>query len=163
LSILVWALPAVADRCYVNHTASGTNSGASWTDSYTSLQAALVEVDCTEVWTAKGAYKPVVPAILGAVALPERAVSFNINPGVAVYGGFAGGEVSLSARDPATHLTVLSGDIDNNDDSNNADGNAITESYTEIVGSNSQHVVVMNRTGAVPISASTILDGLESP
>lgn len=160
MTAMAWTLPAAAARCYVNGAAGGVNSGTSWADAYTSLQTSLGDANCTEVWVAKGVYKPVVPVNIGAVTVAERSMSFNISPGVAVYGGFAGGEASLSARDPVLNATVLSGDLDNNDDSNNADGNAIAESHTEIAGSNSRHVVVMNGTVAgLPITASTVLDG----
>lgn len=153
------ALPAAAARCYVNASANGGNTGASWVHAYVSVQSALVNPVCTEVWVARGVYKPVVPANIGSVTVGERAASFNIGVGVAVYGGFSGGETSRAARDPISHVTILSGDLDNNDDSNNVDGNFVNESSSEIVGSNSRHIVMMNGTAGIPITASTVLDG----
>ena len=155
---MAWATTASA-VCYVNGAAGGANTGASWADAYTDLQSALTDVACTQVWVAQGVYKPVVPANVGGVTISERAVSFNIRPGVAVYGGFAGGEASFATRDPAAHVTILSGDIDTNDDSNNADNNFIDETSADIVGSNTRHVVVLDGTAGTPISASTVLDG----
>ena len=154
------SLPAAAARCYVNGGASGANTGVSWANAYTNLQSALLNASCSETWVAQGLYKPVVPVNIGSVTLAERAIAFNIAPNVAVYGGFSGGETNLTERDAAAHPTILSGDIDNNDDSNNADGNSVNESHTDISGSNSRHVVVMNGTAVgMPISANTVLDG----
>ena len=158
LLAMSWTLTAAA-TCYVNGASIGANSGVSWTDAYTDLQSALTDVGCTEVWVAQGVYKPVVPANIGSVTAGERAVSFNIRPGVAVYGGFAGVETSVTARDPVAHVTILSGDIDANDDSNNADGNFIDETSTDIVGSNTRHIVVLNGTAGTPITTTTVLDG----
>jgi predicted outer membrane repeat protein len=155
---MAWATTASA-VCYVNGAAGGANTGASWADAYTDLQSALTDVACTEVWVAQGVYKPVVPANVGSVTAGERAVSFNIPPGVAVYGGFAGGEASFTARDPAAHVTILSGDIDANDDNNNADNNFIDETSTDIVGSNTRHIVILDGTAGTAITATTVLDG----
>lgn len=159
LFAMPWTLSAMAATCYVNGAASGANTGVSWTNAYTGLQSALTNANCTEVWVAHGVYKPVVPANVGSVTPTEQAVSFNIKPGVAVYGGFAGGETSRDARDPVAHVTILSGDIDNNDDNNNADGNFIDETSADIAGSNSRHIVQMDGTTGTPITASTVLDG----
>src|SRR5262249_39547213 len=41
----------------------------------------------------------------------DRAISFVLDAGVAVYGGFAGTETQLSQRDWVHHVTTLSGDI----------------------------------------------------
>lgn len=159
LLIVPFATTAVAGTCYVSAAASGAGTGGSWTDAYADLQSALTDVSCTEVWVAQGVYKPVVPANAGSVTVGERAVSFKILPGVAVYGGFAGGESSVTARDPAAHATILSGDIDGNDDNNNADNNFIDETSADIAGSNTRHVVVLDGTAGTPIAASTVLDG----
>ena len=157
--IVAWATTAAAARCYVDGAAGGANIGVSWTDAFTDLQSALTDAACTEVWVAQGVYKPVVPVDTGSVTPSEQAVSLDIGPGVAVYGGFAGGETSLAARDPVAHATILSGDLDDNDDSNNADGNFIDETSADIVGSNSRHVVVLNGTAGTSITTSTVLDG----
>ncbi|HET6632299.1 MAG TPA: hypothetical protein VFG73_06275 [Rhodanobacteraceae bacterium] len=107
----------MAARCYVDAAATGpTHDGAAWASAYTDLQLALADASCAEVWVAQGIYTPVTVA-------GDQDISFNIRPGVAVYGGFASVETTLGARDSAAHVTILSGDIDNNDDSNNADGN----------------------------------------
>lgn len=144
---LSWTLPAAAAVCYVNAGAGGTNMGVSWTDAYTDLQSALTDANCTEVWVAEGVYKP--------TSTTSQALSFNINSNVAVYGGFAGDEISRDARDPVAHVTILSGDIDNND--TNVDG--VDADTSKIVGSNSHHVVVISGAVGNPITAATVLDG----
>ncbi len=87
----------------------------------------------------------------------DRQMSFDIPPGVAVYGGFAGTEASLAQRDPAANPTILSGDIDGDD--TDTDGNSIDEAATDIQGANSYHVVTMDGTGGTPITATSVLDG----
>ncbi|HEX6832219.1 MAG TPA: hypothetical protein VF132_01690, partial [Rudaea sp.] len=135
--------------CYVDAGAAGLGNGTSWTDAYIFLPFALINPACTEIWVAKGVYKPT----LGT----NRAVSFEISPGTAVYGGFAGGETMRESRAPTRNVTVLSGDIDNND--LQTAGNGVDATDHDIVGNNSYHVVTMTGSPATPISASTILDG----
>lgn len=103
LLTLPWAMSATAAVCYVNGAASGANTGATWAAAYTDLQSALTNASCSAVWVAQGTYKPTAASDVNA--------NFNIKPNVAVYGGFAGGETSLGARAPATHVTTLSGVI----------------------------------------------------
>ena len=146
LLTIPWTLTAAAAVCYVNAAASAANTGASWTDAYTDLQSALTDANCLEVWVAQGVYKP---------AVANQTVSFNISPNVAVYGGFAGEETSREASNPVAHVTILSGDIDNND----TGVNGIDADTSKIVGSNSHHIVVLNGTAGTPITASTVLDG----
>lgn len=153
-----WAFSANAAVCYANAAASGGN-GSSWAAAYKDLQSALNNAACNEVWVAQGVYKPVVPVNVGSPTNAERAITFNIKPGVAVYGGFAGGETSRAAADPVAHATILSGDIDNNDDANNADGNFVDETSADIAGKNSIHVVIMDGTTGTPIASNTVLDG----
>ena len=61
---------------------------------------------------------------------------------MAVYGGFAGSETARSQRNPATNVTILSGDIDNNDSQTpiitnpaTVTGNT-TNSYHVVTGAN---------------------------
>jgi hypothetical protein len=133
LAFGAWGITSAqaAGRCYVNDDAGGANNGTSWTDAYTSLQSAFSD-SCTEIWVAAGVYKPTTST--------DRNATFQLENGVSVYGGFAGTETLLSQRDPATNVTILSGDIDNNDsqtpiitDINTVTGNN-TNSYTVVRG-----------------------------
>ncbi len=93
---------SAASIIYVNVNAVGANNGSSWTNAYLSLQAALgAAVSGDQIWVAKGTYKP------GTV----RTATFMMKTGVAVYGGFAGGETLLSQRNVALNTTVLSGEL----------------------------------------------------
>jgi hypothetical protein len=128
---------------YVKADASGANTGTSWADAFTDLHAALSAAGATDqIWVAKGVYKP---------STSDKSVSFELKDGVALYGGFAGSETSLEQRDVLANPTVLSGDIDQND---TVDSDGITNSYDDIVGDNSRHVV----TGHL-LSSATVLDG----
>jgi len=55
-----------------------------------------------QVWVKKGTHKP---------DASDRANSFTLKNGVAIYGGFAGTETALNQRDPAANVTILSGEI----------------------------------------------------
>ncbi len=136
-----------ATRYYVAKTGDGSD-GLSWSTAFTKLQDALVavaEAAGGEIWVATGVYTPGT----------DREDSFNLFPGVAVYGGFAGTETSLTDRDWVANPTILSGDIDNND--TNTDGVVLTT--THIVGNNAYHVVRADATTGPPITGSTVLDG----
>jgi len=68
------------------------------------LQAALTgSAFGDEIWAAAGTYKP--------TAGTDRTATFQLIEGVAVYGGFAGVETARDQRNPATNVTILSGDI----------------------------------------------------
>ena len=73
---------------------------------------------------------------------------------MSIYGGFppGGGDGTFAARNPETYVTVLSGDVDNND---TVDANGVVADPSGIVGVNSYRVV----TGSA-ISSSVVLDGL---
>jgi hypothetical protein len=155
LALLCLITPLQADifqnkLLYVDVNASGANNGASWADAYTSLQDALAiaQGDAT-IFVASGVYYPDVG---GGRVGDDQFASFELKSGVAIYGGFAGSESSLDERDVTANLTVLSGDIDQNDV--NDDGNFIAESWEDLVGQNSFHVV-----SAYTASVTAILDG----
>ena len=93
---------------YVKADAAGASDGTSWADAYNDLQFALVAAESgNDIWVAAGTY---TPGGRGA-----RAATFQLKSGVGIYGGFAGTEYSRSERNPATNLTVLSGDLRGND------------------------------------------------
>ncbi|MTW21928.1 InlB B-repeat-containing protein, partial [Allochromatium palmeri] len=145
LMLPVWAWGAVI---YVDAGASSGGDGSSWGSAYNSLVTALTSASSgDQVWVKAGVYRP------GSAATD----SFSIPAGVAVYGGFAGTESSLDERDWKTKVTILSGDIDEND--TNGDGNFIAESTSNIVGTNAYHVVWLDGSGTPTIGSSTRLDG----
>ncbi len=133
LAALLW-LPMDAHAAGVLFAApapSGNADCSTWADACT-LQTALAAADSGEqVWVKQGFYLP------GDASHPEA--TFALRSGVLVYGGFAGQETSLAQRDWQAHLSILSGDIEGNDV--NADGNFISEGYSNLVGQNSYHVV----------------------
>ena len=96
---------------YVNAAATGSNNGSSWANAYTSLQTALGAANASdELWVAAGTYKP--------TATTDRTISFAMKNAVGIYGGFVGTETLRSQRNPALHVTTLSGDIGTGGSSN---------------------------------------------
>ncbi|MFM9947172.1 MAG: MopE-related protein, partial [Saprospiraceae bacterium] len=108
-----------ATRLYVKHNASGTNNGTSWTNAYTNLQSAIdFARGCSniqEIWVSSGTYKPSKDKSGNASPGNATSKTFYINFPVTIYGGFAGTETSLSQRNLVSNVTILSGDLDNND------------------------------------------------
>jgi hypothetical protein len=108
--LFLTAAPVRAATIYVDINATtGSNNGSNWTDAYTDLQDALdVAFPGDEIWVADGTYYP--SAENGGTG--DRYRSFQMQNGVAIYGGFDGDEASLSQRNWGAHKTILSGDID---------------------------------------------------
>lgn len=76
---------------FIDADAAGASSGASWVDAFSDLQTALgLAVAGHELWIAAGEYSPG----------PARADTFALKNGVAIYGGFSGGEDTRDQRDP---------------------------------------------------------------
>jgi hypothetical protein len=88
----------------------GSGNGTSWTTASADLQAIINASSAgDQVWVAAGTYKP------GGNANTDPTISFSMKDDVAIYGGFAGTENTLSER-PASIATApssstLSGDI----------------------------------------------------
>ncbi|HEX9950169.1 MAG TPA: T9SS type A sorting domain-containing protein [Rubricoccaceae bacterium] len=136
---LALASPALGQqRIYVDGDAAGDNTGTSWGNAYTDLQAALAfasgHAGAEEVWVAEGTYRPTATA--------AREVSFRLFAGVALYGGFDGTETGRDQRDWVAHRTTLSGDI-------GAPG---------VRTDNTVHVVLATGSGG-GVTATTVLDG----
>lgn len=93
------ALSASAkDVFYVKSGANG--DGSSWSKAFGNIQQAVDSAAKigADVWVAKGVYKS------------ESSAVVTLKPNVSLYGGFAGTETSLAARDTAKNPTVLDGD-----------------------------------------------------
>ncbi len=86
---------------YVDHTATGTNDGTSWTNAFTDLQSALALGQDHHIHIAKGTYKPTSGLV--------RGIAFEIGHRVHLYGGYPNGG---GTRNVSTNLTNLSGEID---------------------------------------------------
>lgn len=125
---------------YVNADASGSNNGISWADAYNSLQDGLSSaLGGDQIWVAAGSYYPDEGT---GQTDGDRASTFNIPDSVKVYGGFAGNETGLNQRDYENNLTILSGDLNQDDE---------TTGNTE----NAYNVVTFDN-----ISDQTLIDGL---
>jgi hypothetical protein len=96
---------------YIDVDATGANDGTSWSDAYTSLRTAILNISTPNetLWIAEGMYYP--------TASNTRADSFLIDDdNTSIYGGFVGIETALEDRDlTANHSTILSGDYMNDD------------------------------------------------
>jgi predicted outer membrane repeat protein len=119
----------------------GANSGSCGADWITpcDLQYLLsVLTSGGEIWLKAGTYKPGT----------DRDATFALRDGIALYGGFTGTETSRDQRDPDINLTVLSGDL-NGDDNYNIAFDEPTRAE------NAFHVVVSSGVGN-----TAILDGI---
>ncbi len=134
---------------YVDDDAGGANDG-SQSDPYAALQEALSEAANTsgsvEIRVAGGTYYPDEGS---SVTDGDNTASFELSGDLTVKGGYTG---DFSGRDPAANMTVLSGDIDQ-DDATNSDG--VVTDTADVSGTNSDHVVQ-----ASDISGTATLDGL---
>ncbi|BHH82267.1 right-handed parallel beta-helix repeat-containing protein [Desulforhopalus sp. 52FAK] len=93
-----------ASRIFVKYDAGGLGDGTSWDNAYTKLSDALENATPgSDIWVAAGTYKP--------TSGTDRSETFVMKEGVYIYGGFAGTETDLEARDYAANITILSGDI----------------------------------------------------
>ncbi len=116
----VFVLPAVGQRVvYVDGMAAGVNDGASWENAYVNLQDALADAAASgasihEIRVARGTYTP----DQGIGYTPgDRTASFELFSGLALLGGYAGcASADPNARDRERFETILSGDLDGNDD-----------------------------------------------
>lgn len=132
---------------FVDKTKNG--NGSSWANAASeladALKAASSNSSITQIWVAKGTYYPLYHAstLLCSPAI-DRDRSFVLVNNVKVYGGFEGGEILLSQRNPALHETILSGDI----------------GVLGIHNDNAFHVVISTGTvGSAEIHGFTIQDG----
>ncbi|MFN0135640.1 MAG: right-handed parallel beta-helix repeat-containing protein [Phycisphaerae bacterium] len=105
--------------------------------------------EVSEIWIAAGVYTP--DFWPGVVTPGDRAATFELPSGVAVYGGFAGDETDLAQRDIAANVSILSGDLTGGDQYYDPTDGTPFVGYNE----NSYHVV-----SATTGLAERILDGV---
>ncbi len=125
---------------YVDTTSNG--GGSSWPDAYKYLQDAIsVALDGDQIWVAEGMYMP-DENLANPEGSGDRSATFQLKAGVEIYGGFPVGGGIWDNRDPSAFRTILSGDLNGDDDGS---GNKSDNSY---------HVVSVFGT-----DNSTVLDG----
>ncbi|MHC4798579.1 MAG: M12 family metallo-peptidase [Planctomycetota bacterium] len=122
-------------RLYVDASAPEGGDGSSWATAINDLHQALERINpcsyITEVWIAAGEYKPAPPG-------GDRTVTFKVPYDVALYGGFAGAETSLDQQNWQANPTILSGDLNGNDQPGfiNYDENSYTVLYLDGTAAN---------------------------
>ncbi len=121
-------------RHYVDFSADGIDNGTSWADAFNDLQDAITTAEAgEEIWVAAGLYIPGT----------TREASFELQHGVAVYGGFNGTEDYRHQRNPRANITILSGEIGN----------------PSIKTDNTYHVITTASTHENRLDETAILDG----
>jgi predicted outer membrane repeat protein len=114
---------AAASILYAKPEVSGNGDCSSWDDACT-LQIALINaISGDQIWVMAGNHLPTTDH--------SRIVYFHLKDGVSVYGGFNGTETSLEQRDWISNVTVLSGDLNRDDDGFNNNGE---NSYHVVIG-----------------------------
>ena len=154
--------PDSAGIMYVVKGASGT--GASWNNAVGELAVALKKAQVlnantpgkvTQIWVAKGTYKPMYRAnALNSANTSDLNNTFLLQSGVAVYGHFAGTETAISQRNLglAENKTILTGDL-------NGDDEYIDEKLFGNTGDNAYHVVMCAGAGTPQLDGFTIKGG----
>ncbi|WP_053002358.1 beta strand repeat-containing protein [Kordia jejudonensis] len=118
---------------HVNHAASGTNDGTTWNNAFVKLEDALaIATGNDQVWVAQGVYIPTT------TNSNSRKATFNVRTGTKLYGGFSGTETTVSERDVVNNRTILSGDLNGDDNDTITDAEATRQD-------NAYHVLSMRR------------------
>ena len=148
---------------YIDESANGIESGLTWADAFTDLQTALGWARACEraktLNVAKGVYYPdegYATTLDSPSAPDDRKATFYITEGIKLYGGYGAG--GAGARNPGTNVTVLSGDI-RQDDVTTGDG--VVQQAADIRGDNSLHVVFVDGGNEqANVTGETVIDGL---
>ena len=137
---------------FVDRTAGGDNSGSDWKNAYIFLQDGLGAASANDtIHIAEGTHYPDE----GTGQSDDSLLStFDIPAGVTLLGGYREGG---STRDSTQFITILTGDIDKNDD------NIVAETPDDLNGTNALHVVTVSNTNAtldgLTITAGYALEG----
>jgi hypothetical protein len=135
------AVPAVL---YVKPIGVGSKDCSDWENACI-LQFALTNANSgDEIWVAAGKYTPG----------DQITDTFKLKSGVGIYGGFYGNEITRNDRDLAANVTVLSGDINNND----SQSPIITDVDT-VTGNNDNSLHVVTGTSGAILDGVTITAG----
>lgn len=152
------AVPLQAKTIYVDADRSGQGSqtGTGWGTAYADLQDALADASANDqIFIAEGLYYPdeAEAGVASGIGNNDRYEEFNLPSGVQIYGGFNGTGNTAGDADPAQYLTILSGDLQQDDTTVN--GVVVTSPETNISGNNAYTVV-----SGAGVAAGTLLSGV---
>ncbi len=162
---LVRDAPVEVATIYVNAStpaAAVDQDGTSWETAFADLQDGLATaVSGDEIWMAAGVYYPdEAEAGVATVTADDTGSSFTLIEGVSIYGGFDGTETERVERDWDANVTILSGDLDQNDTT--VGDVVVTTPETNITGTNSLTVVRGTGTYDALLDGVTITAGYGS-
>ncbi len=121
---------------YVNGSSEG-GDGKAWLSAVNSIQQALdMAGPNTEIWVAKGIYYPEKLSDEN----DTRSKTFQLKNNVRLIGGFAGNEKQITDRNWKVNKTILNGDLENDDSSENYDDNV----YHVVTGSEVDSTAVID-------------------
>lgn len=121
----------------------GTGLGNSWADAQDLIWAMAASQPGDEVWAMAGTYKQTSQDL--------KILAFTLKTGVNVYGGFTGSETSVAQRDWENNLTVLSSDLQGNDN--------YTDNDLADYADNSYHTLRADAVGGALIDGFTVEGG----
>ncbi|UCE58773.1 MAG: S8 family serine peptidase [Phycisphaerales bacterium] len=146
----------VPDECdvivFVDADAPSGGDGATWASAFDSLQDALAETTATELWVAAGTYTPAGPG-------GDPTATFLLENDIRIFGGFVGSETRLDERDPTANPTILSGDLNRDDDPPNVSWLLFQPTRED----NAYHVVTVWTDSAPLLDGLTITGGNAEP
>ncbi len=141
--------PAFAEIFRVDPSKSESGAGDTWANALGlgQFRSKLQSTTGHEFWLKKGWYTP------GST----HENSFLLKDGTRLYGGFAGDEKTRDERNPSDNVTVLTGDIQNND-TKNSDG--VTERWGDIneEGGDNSKLIVLIQGGTT--ETPSVIDGI---
>lgn len=122
LTLLCASVSAMAQSKIYYVSPTGTGDGTSWSNAMTLADALNAAQAGDQIWV--HGFEQITEA--GQLyTVPDQAVGFSVKSGVQLYGGFAGTEKSINDRETLgkpyqmKYRSVLSGDINRNDNSDN--------------------------------------------
>mgnify|MGYP001209392449 CR=1 FL=1 len=154
LCLVIYSIGVNATVRYVKPVASGMANGSSWANSSDDIQTMInASTPGDSVWVAAGEYKPNSYPLGCIGCINSRYNTFYIKDGVRLFGNFNGTETDISQRDFGNNITILSGDLNDDD--------VVTGNFSNLTisgnGENVHHVILVYDIDL--IDYNTIIDG----
>jgi len=122
---------------YVNASVASSGDGTTWGTAFKTLQEALTAANTcanvTQIWVAQGTYYPTADASGNLAPADARTKTFVMKNNLAIYGGFPNdGTGSMANRNWTINPTILSGEIQQDNDASNNSYNVIRNYSTSL-------------------------------